>query len=147
MTVPPARVNVLAPPVPSTVTWLFVAPVAPWTNTSFGIAALALAGEQDRHAVRLAGGQIDRDGVGRLERGLAEDRLGDVVVNLDLAAGEETRSRCRPGSNSREPATGAKPMMTEMSSGPIEAVLPRESETCRVELRRRIQLGAASASR
>ena len=44
VTVLPARVNVLAPPVPTTVTWLFVEPVSPWTSTSCGSGALALVG-------------------------------------------------------------------------------------------------------
>ena len=44
VTVPPASVKALAPPEPTTVTWLLVEPDSPWTRISLGIAALGLPG-------------------------------------------------------------------------------------------------------
>ena len=88
MTVLPARVNVLAPPVPTTVTWLFVEPETPWTRTCFGIAAPALLGSTTDTLFAWPAGKSTVMASVDLNVALLRIALADVVVNLDLAAGE-----------------------------------------------------------
>ena len=86
----PESVNVSAPALPLTMTWLLVDPEVPLTKTSWGMAA-PLAGKPTNDRIRLPGRQVDLHRVGRLERLVAKHRLADVVVDLDVAAGEGHR--------------------------------------------------------